>query len=263
MGSNEGQVDDFGPGVFCKGQGKAPTTPTRKTRLRAQHREGARQARSARSTSATTSATGTCFKGVIPPVPAIRRPERWRHPDLPLDGGTRPSSRSTRSARRRRGAELRRDHHGPKPYADGSTWVTLVDAVIEGNQSQTYCARRAARSSTSRTPHRSFEREGGRATDPLRFFGVCAGAPVIFREHAPFPCARPHVTVGLGADRGGLGRAPFPEGDPMTRLANLCAVSAVLALSFAGSARDRPHPERLRPLRLGHGESARSRRHVR
>src|SRR5689334_6600883 len=45
------------------------------------------------------------------------------------------------------------------------------------------------------------------------------------------------LPVGLGADRGGLDRAPFPEGDPMTRLANLCAVSAVLALSFAGSAR--------------------------
>jgi len=141
MNTNEGQVDDFGPGVFCKGQGKAPTAPTKE--------ELGCELSTAKALVKLVGSINKCydkcnsnlFKSVIPAGSC--------DPPTPSDGATSTCLSTARSktvlAVDKKCAAIGvvpncdETITGPKDYADGSTWVTLVDAVIEGNQSATYC----------------------------------------------------------------------------------------------------------------------------
>jgi len=141
MGVNEGQVDTFGPGVFCKGQGNAPTPPT-KAELGCELNTAKVLVKLVGSINKCyDKCNGNLFKGVITAGSC--------DPPTPSDGATSTCLSAAR-AKAVTGVDAKCATAGVVPdcdesnnpggeYPDGGTWVSLVDAVIEGNQSATYC----------------------------------------------------------------------------------------------------------------------------
>jgi hypothetical protein len=141
MNTNEGQVDDFGPGVFCKGQGKAPTPPTKEELACEQNTAKVLVKLVGSINKCYDKCNGNLFKGVITGTPC--------DPPTPSDPATSACLDAVRG-KAVAGIDAKcsvagvvpncdETITGPKDYADGATWVSLVDAVIEGNQSATYC----------------------------------------------------------------------------------------------------------------------------
>jgi len=140
MALNEGQIDTFGPGVFCKGQGAAPTEPTKE--------ELACEVNCAKSLVKLVGSINKCYDKCNSGLrKSLVAPGDCNPPaDDPIAAACLQKARDKAIA----GCDKKCALIGVVPdcnestpagaYPSGSDWVTAVDAVTQGNQPGTYCA---------------------------------------------------------------------------------------------------------------------------
>jgi hypothetical protein len=140
--TNEVQIDTFGPAVFCKGQGNAPTPPDKL--------ELGCEVNTAKTLVKLVGSINKCYdkckanerKGTVPAgncdYPAV------------IDGALQTCLQTAKN-KAILGVDKKCSVVGPiavpdcpeggadDDYNDGATWVLLVSAVTEGNQAGTYC----------------------------------------------------------------------------------------------------------------------------
>jgi hypothetical protein len=139
---NEGQVDSFGPGVFCQGYGNAPTAPTKE--------ELGCEVNTAKTLSKLVGSVNKCydkcngnaFKGLISAASCAP----------PASDPATSTCLSTAKSKAIAGVDKKCSALGaialpdcdetnatPDEYPDGAFWVNTVSVVIEGNVPDTYC----------------------------------------------------------------------------------------------------------------------------
>jgi hypothetical protein len=148
MNLNESQIDGFGPGVFCKGQGDAPTPPTKE--------ELACEQNTAKSLVKLVGSINKCYdkclsnerKSTIPPgscvAPSPTDPVTQACLGDPIKGVKTKAIASIDKKCALVGSIAIPDCDEANPpadddYFDGATWTNIVSAVIEGNVPGTYC----------------------------------------------------------------------------------------------------------------------------
>jgi hypothetical protein len=140
--TNEGQVDSFGPGVFCQGYGQSPTPPTKE--------ELGCEVNTAKTLSKLVGSVNKCydkcngnaFKGLISASDCAP----------PASDPATSTCLSTAKSKAIAGVDKKCTALGavalpdcdetngtPDEYPDGAFWVNTVSTVIEGNVPDTYC----------------------------------------------------------------------------------------------------------------------------
>lgn len=137
----EGQVDSFGPGVFCLGQGLNPTPPTKE--------ELACESNTAKVLSKQVSSLNKCYdkcesnarKGLIPQA-SCDPPATDTATATCVNNATAKAILGVNKKCSDIGAVAVPDcnNDATDDYPDGVAWVNLVNLAITGNIPGTYCA---------------------------------------------------------------------------------------------------------------------------
>jgi hypothetical protein len=138
----EGQVDSFGPGVFCQGFGSSPTPPT-KEELNCEVNTAKTLSKLVGSINKCyDKCNGNAFKGLISQatcVPPASDPVAVTCLDKAKTKAISGVDKKCSVLGAVALPDCDESNGTPDEYPDGAFWVNTVSVVIEGNVPDTYC----------------------------------------------------------------------------------------------------------------------------